>query len=58
MYFISRGLQSVFFSVMTNIYIGIFYLNRKLLPCRKTKQSKKKYVDSGIMKKCDEIDLW
>ena len=28
------------FSVMINSYMGIFDLNRKLLPCRKTKQRK------------------
>ena len=28
------------FSVFINSYIGIFYLDRKLLPCRKTKPTK------------------
>ena len=31
-----RGLHSVFFA-MINSYFGIFDLNLKLLPCRKTK---------------------
>ena len=36
----------------------------KLLPCRKTKQRKFfviffcRFVDSGIVKKCDELNLW
>jgi hypothetical protein len=45
---------------MISSYIGIFDLNRKLLPCRKTEQRKfreKKVVDSGIVKTCDELDL-
>jgi hypothetical protein len=45
---------------MINSYIGICDLNRKLLPCRKTKQRKlceKKIVASGIVKTCDELDL-
>jgi hypothetical protein len=43
-------------------YIGIFDLIRKLLPCRKTKQRKfrekfRRFVDLGIVKTCDELDL-
>ena len=34
-----RGLQSVYFCLIINSYICIFYLNRKILPCRKTKPS-------------------
>ena len=49
------------FSFMINSYNGIIDLNRKLLPCRKTKKvSWKKFVnslDSGIVKTCDELDL-
>ena len=38
--------------------IGIFDFNRKLLPCGKTKQKIMKFfVDSGIVKTCDELDL-
>ena len=33
--------------------MGNFDLNRKLPPCRKTKQ--RKFVDSGIVKTCDEL---
>ena len=39
----------VLFSVMENSYIGIFDLNRKLLPCKENKGKKKawkKFVDS------------
>ena len=56
---IFRGLQCVLFCYDKQLYIGIFYLNRKILPCRKTKQIKfceKKIVDSGIVKTCDELD--
>ena len=65
------------FSVMINIHIGIFALNRKLLPCtfdyqiskhvrlfdsqeqvnKAKKISWKKFVDSRIVKTCDEPDL-
>ena len=53
-----RGQQSVF-SVMINGYISIFDLKRKFLPCIKTKPKIilwKKFVDSGIVKTCDELD--
>ena len=51
------------FSTMMNSYIAIFDLNRKLLPCIKTKQRKfrekfRRFVVSGIVKTCDELDLW
>ena len=41
---------------------AFLYLNRKLLPCRKTKQRKfrekiRRFVYSGIVKTCDELDL-
>ena len=50
------------FSDIINSYIGIVDLNRKLPPCRKTKQRKfrEKFrgcVDLGIVKICDELDL-
>ena len=50
------------FSVMINSYIGIFNLNRKLLPCRKIKHENfvekiRRILDSGIVKTCDELDL-
>jgi hypothetical protein len=52
----------VFFSVMINSSIGIFDHKRKLLPCTKIKQRKFceifcRFVDWGIVKKCDELDL-
>ena len=35
-----------------------FFLNSKLLPCRKTNQRKiRRFVYSGIVKICDELDL-
>ena len=40
--------------------MGIFDLNRDL-PCRKMKTKKiswTKIVDLGIVKTCDELDLW
>ena len=53
------------FSVMINSYIGILDINRKTpIPCRKTKQRKfrekkiRSFVDSGIVKICDELDLF
>ena len=47
---------------MINSYIGMLDLNRKLLPCRKTKQRKSgdffwRFVDSRIVETCDELDL-
>ena len=47
------------FTVVINSYISIFYLIRKLLLCRKTKTKfrEKKIVDSGIVKRYDELDL-
>ena len=45
---------------MISSNIGIFDFNRKLLSYRKTKQRiflRKKFVDSGIVKTCDELDL-
>ena len=47
---------------MINSYIGMFDLNQKLLPGRKTKQRKFgeffcRFVDSRIMETCDELDL-
>ena len=53
-----RGLKSVFFCCNKQLYWH-FYINRKLLPCRKTEQRKfreKKFVDSGIVKTCDELN--
>ena len=52
----------VSFSVMINSYIGIFDRNRKLLPCRKTKQRNFRekicsFVISELVKTCDELDL-
>ena len=49
------------FSDMINSFIGFFDLNRKLLSWRKTKQRKfreknRRFVDSGIVKTCDELD--
>ena len=49
------------FSVMINSLIDLFYLNRKLPPCRKTMQRKsceknRKFVNSKIVKTCDEPD--
>jgi hypothetical protein len=50
----------VSFPVMINSYIGIFDLNRIVLPCRKKKKCGKirRLVDSGIVKTCDELDLY
>jgi hypothetical protein len=53
----------VSFSVKISIYIGIFDLDRKLLPRTKTKQRNfcekkiRRFVDSGIVKICDGLDL-
>ena len=48
------------FSVIVN-NIGIFDNIRKLLPRRKTKrkflEKNRRFVESGIVKTCDEIDL-
>jgi hypothetical protein len=52
----------VSFSVMINSSIGFFDLNRKPFVYLAEKQNKenfvkKKFVDSGIVKTCDELDL-
>ena len=41
MFHFSEGCK-VFISVMINSYVGILYLNRKLLPCRKKKKNREK----------------
>ena len=52
----------VSFSVLINSYIGIFYLKRKLLSCRITKQrnfrEKNSQIRTAIVKTCDELDLF
>ena len=48
----------VTFCVMINSYIGIFYLNRKLLPCRKTKQRKFCGKFSSIRRFRNRENMW
>ena len=51
------------FSVIMNSFIGMFDLDRNFLPCKKTKNKEnfmkkiRRFVDSAIMKTCDELDL-
>ena len=47
------------FSVIMNSYIGIFDLNRNLERQNKENFVKKnrRFVDVGIVKTCDELDL-
>ena len=59
--FIFRGMQNVFFCYDKQFYNGILDRNRKLLSCIQTKQTKFCeifFVDSGIVKTCDELDLF
>ena len=56
-----RGVQAVFFRYDKQLYRH-FDINRKLQPCRKTNQRKfreknLRFVDSGLVKTCDELDL-
>ena len=60
-FMLHRGLQSVFLC-HDGSYIVIFFLNRKLLPCKKLNKEKfvrknSRFVDSGIVKTCEEFDL-
>ena len=50
---------SVFLYYDKQLYRHFWDLNRKLLPWKKTKKkiSWKEFVDSGIVKTCDELDL-
>ena len=47
------------FSVLWQTFILAFFTSiESFYLVEKQNKAKKKYVDSGIMKKCDEIDLW
>ena len=56
--FIFRGLQSIFFSYDKHLYISAFLISIENLYLVE-KQNKKNlwFVDSGIVKTCDELDL-
>ena len=58
--FFSRKFMFHFFFVMLNRYTGIFY-SQYLLETQNKENLVKKvrtFVDSGIVKRCDELNLW
>ena len=58
--FIFRGLQSVF-SVLWQTFILAFFIsieNFYLVQKQNKENLLKKYANSGIVKTCDELDLW
>ena len=54
-----RGLQSVFFSYDKQLYRHFCSQLKTSIFCRKAKQRKiRRFIDSGIVKTCDELDLF